>query len=75
MNIKTTMRLHSMPIRMAKIKNRNSNVSDEHRNRVTYAVLAGTLNVESQKPRLKKILCDFPLHTNPKGKMLPNSNT
>lgn len=44
MNIKTTMRLHSMPIRMAKIKNRNSNVSDEHRNRVTYAVLAGTLN-------------------------------
>lgn len=44
MNIKTTMRLHSMPIRMAKIKNRNSNVNDEHRNRVTYTVLAGMLN-------------------------------
>ena len=32
------------------------------------------VSIEPQKPKLKKILRDFPLHTNPKGKMLPNSN-
>lgn len=41
MNIKTTMRLHSMPIRMAKVKNCNTNVRDKRRSRITDTVLAG----------------------------------
>lgn len=48
MNIKTTMRLHSMPIRMAKVKNCNTNVRDKRRSRITDTVLAGMLSAQSQ---------------------------